>query len=32
MDNIREIFLKREEETLSPYACLTRNSRGRQKS
>ena len=32
MDDIREIFLKREEETLSPYACLTRNSRGRQKS
>ncbi len=32
MTAIRETFLQREEETLSPYACLCRNSKGRQKS
>ena len=31
MENLREIFLQRETETLSPYACLTRNTKGRQK-
>lgn len=31
MKNMCEMFLEREKETLSPYACLTANSRGREK-
>ena len=30
MKNMCEMFLERERETLSPYACLTANSRGRE--
>ncbi len=31
MSNICELFLEREAETLSPYAFLTRNTRGRER-
>ena len=31
MDKISDIFLRREEEYLSPYAFLTKNTRGREK-
>lgn len=30
MSNVCELFLEREKETLSPYACLTSNTRGRE--
>ncbi len=29
MEDIREVFLMREAETLSPFACLCKNSKGR---
>lgn len=31
MENVCDLFLKREEEYLSPYAFLTKNTRGREK-
>lgn len=30
MSNLREYFLEREKESLSPFACLTANSKGRE--
>ena len=32
MENICDLFLKREEDYLSPYAFLTKNTRGREKA